>query len=146
MTLGDDGQCKLVVIRGLKNRKQKPEGDAEQQALILASKDDSAGGEKELGSIQLTNIAPNQWHNLKLRFEGTKITALVDDKPVLNATDTLYSHGMAGLRAGGGKTKLSTPYFDNVLINAVNAPIPKPSTAALGRTPIYKQLSDKISP
>ncbi len=115
MKLGDDGQCRLVVVRGKKDKK-KLVGDAEQQALILAQKDDGAGGELELGSIQLPNIKPDEWHNLKLRFEGSVISGLVDDKTVITATNALYSHGMAGLMAGGEKKKLSTPYFDNLLI------------------------------
>ena len=135
--LGDGGQYQLVVIRGLKARKQKLEGDAEQQALLRAHQDDGEGGEKVLGTAQIPNIGPNQWHNLKLRFEGDGIMALVDDKPMLTATDTLYSHGMAGLRAGSGKTKLGTPYFDNVLIKAANAPTPKPTSATPGQSPIY---------
>ncbi|MFO1487707.1 MAG: galactosylceramidase [Verrucomicrobiota bacterium] len=138
LTLGDDGQCRLEVIRGLKGRRQKLEGDAEQQALILAQKDDNEGGAKELGSLRLTHIAPGQWHNLKLRFAGANLTALVDDQPVLRAVDALYSHGMAGLQAGGGKTTLSTPYFDNVLINRLNSPVPKPSIPAPAQTPIYR--------
>ena len=137
-TLSDEGNCHLVVIRGLKRDRKKLEGDAEQQALIKAGRDDSEGGEKELGSAQVSNISSNQWHNLKLRFEGTKITASIDDKPVLIADDPLYSHGMAGLRAGSGKKNLSTPYFDNVLIKGLNGPTPKPTSALPGQSPIYK--------
>jgi galactosylceramidase len=134
---GDDGQCRLVVIRG-KKEKKKAVGDAEQQALIKAGKDDSEGGEKVLGTVPLPSVGSNQWHNLKLRFEGSTITGLVDGKPVLSATDTLYSHGMAGLMAGPqDKKKLSMPYFDNVLIKAVNGPVPKPSSPAPGQSPIY---------
>lgn len=136
LQLGDDGQCRLVVIRGKKEKQAV--GDAEQQALLKAGKDDSEGGEKELGSVQLANIGSNQWHNLKLRFEGSTITALVDEKSVLSATYPLYSRGMAGLMAGGERKKLSTPYFDNVLIKAINAPRPKPSVLAPGQLPIYK--------
>lgn len=138
MTLSDSGECRLVVIRGLKRDKKKLEGDAEQQALIKAGRDDSEGGELELGRIQIPDIGANQWHNLRLRFEGSVITALVDSKPVLTATNNLYSHGMAGLRAGNGKTKLSQPYFDDLLINAVNAPTPKkPTAASRDQIPIY---------
>jgi galactosylceramidase len=136
LKLGANGQCKLVVVRGKKDKK-KPVGDAEQQALLKAQKDESEGGEKELGTVQLSNIGPNQWHNLKLRFEGSTITGLVDDKPVLNATDSLYPRGMAGLTAGGEKKILSTPYFNNVLIKPINAPVPRPSSAAPGQSPIY---------
>ena len=62
----------------------------------------------------------------------------MDDKPVLSVTDTLYSHGMAGLLAGGGEQKkLSTPWFDNLLIKAVNAPTPKPTALTPEQSPIY---------
>ena len=140
-TLSDDGNCHLVVIRGLKRDRKKLEGDAEQQALIKAGRDDSEGGEKELGSVQVSNISSNQWHNLKLRFEGNTITGLVDDKTVLTATDPLYSYGMAGLRAGSGRKNLSTPYFDNLLIQGLNDPTPKPTPAVSGQSPIYKSAS-----
>jgi galactosylceramidase len=139
LTLGDDGQCHLVLIRGLKRNPNKLEGDVEQQTLIKAGKagDDSEGGPKELGTVQLPNIGPDQWHNLKLRFEGTTITGFVDDKPVLTATDNVYAHGMAGLRAGEDKNKLCTPYFDNLLIKAINAPVPTPSQPLPAQSPIY---------
>ncbi len=139
LTLGDDGQCHLVLIRGLKRNPNKLEGDVEQQALIRAGKagDDSEGGPKELGTVQLPNIRPDQWHNLKLRFEGTNITGFVDDKPVLTATDNVYGRGMAGLRAGEDKNKLCTPYFDNLLIKAINAPVPNPSQPLPAQSPMY---------
>ncbi|HEY3761183.1 MAG TPA: galactosylceramidase [Verrucomicrobiae bacterium] len=137
LELNGDGRCRLVVIRG-KVDKKKLTGDAEQQALIKAGKDDSTGGELELGSVQLPNISPDQWHNLKIRFAGSTITGLVDGAPVLSATNELYSHGMAGLLAGGDKKRFSTPYYDNVLINDLNAPMPKPSSAQPGQFPIYR--------
>lgn len=139
LTLGDDGQCQLVLIRGLKRNPNKLEGDVEQQALIKSGKagDDSEGGPKELGVVQLPNIGSNQWHNLKLRFDGTIITGFVDDQPVLSATNNVYARGMAGLRAGAEKKKLSTPYFDNLLIKPINGSVPKPSSAASGQSPIY---------
>jgi galactosylceramidase len=45
---------------------------------------------------------------------------------------------MAGLKAGGGKKNLSTPYFDNLLIKGIGAPIPKPASENDGQTPIYQ--------
>lgn len=138
LTLGDTGECRLVVIRGLKADRKKLEGDAEQQARIKAGRDDRDGGELVLGTNHLAGISSNQWHNLKLRFEGVTITGLVDDQPVLTVTNNLYPRGLAGLRAGSGKVKLSTSYFDNVLIKAVNAPAPKPSSPMPGQTPIYE--------
>jgi galactosylceramidase len=134
--LGADGLCRLVVVRG-KPDKKKAVGDAEQQRLIAAAKDDGEGGEKELGRIQLPGVGADRWHNLKIRFEGATITALVDDRPVLTAKNELYGHGMAGLLAGQDKTRTSTPWFDNLVIKAVNAPLPPPSVPAAGQTPIY---------
>ncbi|HEY1661340.1 MAG TPA: galactosylceramidase [Verrucomicrobiae bacterium] len=136
LQLSDDGQCRLVVVRG-KTDKKKLVGDAEQQALIRKQNASDEGGEKVLGSIQLSKIGPKQWHNLKLRLAGSTIIGLVDGKPVLSATNTLYAHGMAGLMAGGDAKKLSTPYFDNVLVNPLNAPVPSPSPALPGQSPIY---------
>ena len=136
LELRADGQCRLVAIRG-KESKKKIIGDAEQQSLIKAADDDSTGGEKVLGTVLLAGIHPNEWHNLKLRLEGSVITGCVDEKVVLSATNSLYASGMAGLMAGKEAEKFSTPYFDNLLINAVNAPIPGPSSALPGQTPIY---------
>jgi galactosylceramidase len=97
LDLGHDGECRLVVIRGAKD------------------KDNPEGGEKMLGSARIPGIHAKEWHKLKLRFNGSTITGFVDGKTVLRATDTLYSRGMVGLMTGGGK-KLSMPYFDNLLI------------------------------
>ena len=97
LELGHDGECRLVVIRGPKD------------------KDNPEGGEKMLGSARIPGIHAKEWHKLKLRFDGSTITGFVDGKPVLRATDTLYSRGMVGLMTGGGK-KLSMSYFDNLLI------------------------------
>ncbi|MBB5349892.1 galactosylceramidase [Haloferula luteola] len=136
LELGADGQCRLVVIRG-KTDKKTLVGDAEQQAAIAAAKDDSEGGEKELGKATVPGVQPGGWHQLMLRFEDSTITALVDGKPVISATDDLYEHGMAGLLAGARKKTLSMPYFDNLQIKAVGTPTPDPSTALPGQSPIY---------
>jgi len=97
LELGHDGECRLVVIRGPKD------------------KDNPEGGEKVLGSARIPGIHAKEWHKLKLRFNGSTITGFVDGKTVLRATDRLYSRGMVGLMTGGGK-KLSMSYFDNLLI------------------------------
>jgi galactosylceramidase len=48
---------------------------------------------------------------------------------------------MAGLMAGGDKKKLSTPYFDNLLIKGVNDRVPNPTAFDLNMTPIYANLA-----
>lgn len=134
--LTDGGECRLVVVRGKKDKK-KAVGDAEQQRLVAASKDDSEGGEKVLATVQLPDIRSNQWYNLMLRFEGVIITALVDGKPVLKVEDKLYPQGMAGLLAGQDKRRVSTPWFDNLGIKPVGATWPKPTKFSADQQPLY---------
>jgi galactosylceramidase len=126
------------VIRGKKDKK-KAVGDAEQKALINAQKDEEEGGEKVLASAQLPSIHPGQWHRLTLGFYGSSIKARVDEEEVLSATDSLYDQGMAGLLAGPQAAgKLSTPYYDNIMLRAVNGPPPPPASAAPGQSPLYR--------
>lgn len=101
LQLNHNGDCRLVLIKGQKDT-ENPEG-----------------GESVLGAIRLNNTQMNQWHNLTLRFDGSNITALVDGKAVLRATDTTYARGMVGLMTGSGK-KLSMSYFDNLLIRGLS--------------------------
>ena len=136
MQLGDDGLCKLVVVRG-KVDKKKLIGDAEQQAFIKNSKDEGEGGEKVLASVKLSGISSGKWYNLKLRFKGNEIIGFIDDKQVLKANDDLYGHGMAGLFAEKYQDKVSTPYFDNLRIAEVGTRHLKPTAAFHGQTPIY---------
>jgi galactosylceramidase len=140
LQLDDKGLLRLVAIRGKKDKK-KLVGDAEQQALIKAGKDNGEGGEKVLASTQLPNIAPGQWHQLKLQFKGDRITGFVDGKPALSETDTLYSKGMAGLLAGASGKKLSMPYFDELVINRLTGGRVAASSALRGQTPIYPAAS-----
>lgn len=139
LELGDDGLCQLVVVRGEVDKK-KVVGDAEQQALIRAQNDASVGGEKILGSAKLTGKAVKKWHRLTLRFSGTTVTGLIDGKPVVKATDTMYARGMAGLIAGRDKLRLSTPYYNNLLINKLDGATPPPTAALPGQTAIYGAL------
>lgn len=62
----------------------------------------------------------NQWHNLKLRFEGEKITVLVDGVETLSATDNEHQRGVAGFITGGEGNGRNTALFDNLLIGSVN--------------------------
>lgn len=136
LELDENGLCRLVLTRGKKDKKALT-GDAEQQALIKKQNDESEGGEKVLGEIKLSGISHRQWHQLKLRFSGSDISASVDGNQVIKVTDVTYTHGMAGLIAGGGK-KLSTPYYDNLLINELSGSVPKPTLPVEGIQPLYK--------
>ncbi|MCA9240137.1 MAG: hypothetical protein KDA37_08060, partial [Planctomycetales bacterium] len=135
--LYSDGVCRLVVTRG-KRAKKELVGDAEQQATIAGSKDDSEGGEKELATVQVRGVGPGEWHNLMIRFEGSQLSAFVDGKEVLIATDELYDQGMAGLLAGQHGARTSTPWFDNLTINEAGTPTPEPTPPAQGQAPLYR--------
>lgn len=115
LELSAGGDLRLVAIRG-KSDKKKLVGDAEQQALIRASHDDSEGGEKVLATFHAEGAGPDQWHRLGLRFQGDRITGLLDGKVVMTATDDLYDHGMAGLLAGADGNVVSRPWFDTLAI------------------------------
>jgi hypothetical protein len=56
---------------------------------------------------------------------------------VLSTTNSLFTHGMAGLVTGDARTR-NTACFDNLLVNAVGAAIPQPTVFAKNQTPIYK--------
>jgi len=140
LQLGHDGALRLVAIRGKKDKK-KAVGDAEQQALIRAMNDTSEGGEKELAAGRVAGVKAGQWHTLTLRFAGNRITGLVDGKQQLAASDDLYGAGMAGILAGAYKDKdedkLSTAWFDNLVIKAAGGNIPAPSKAMAGQQALY---------
>lgn len=137
LKLSDSGQCDLVVVRGKKDKKALV-GDAEQQALIKKGLDKGEGGERTLASVIVPGIEANQWHNLKLRFKGTEITAFVDGKAMMMVQDHHYAHGMAGLMAEHLKDRSSTSYFDNLLITAPEATKPSPTKATSAQSPIYR--------
>lgn len=135
----DRGNCSIVVCRG-KVDKEKLEGDAEQQALIKSGKDKGLGGEEVVAQCRVDGLAACSWHNLKLRFEGTEITAFVDGKEVLRTTDDYAQHGMAGLMATKRETSVSTPYYDNFVVSPIgnNASLPIEPKTFEGIQPLYE--------
>lgn len=118
LQIDDKGGCQLVVVRG-KVDKKKLVGDLEQQAYILAHGDNSVGGEKTLANVKIKKFAPKKWHNLRLRFEGNVIKAYVDGRLVAQVSDSLYSHGMAGVFARQFEKRTSTPYYDNLKVKGL---------------------------
>ena len=84
----------------------------------------------------LKDFSTNQWHNVKLQFAGDIITGFVDGAPILRATNSLFSRGMAGLVTGGAKTR-NTAFFDNLSINALGAASNQPTAFNKRRRPIY---------
>lgn len=135
LKLDDRGKCSLVVTRGKLDKKELI-GDAEQQAFILARADSEAGGEYLLDEATIEGVRPNEWHSLKLRFEGDRITGYLDSRKVVQATSAQYPKGMAGLIAPLHERSVSTPYFDNLKIS----PLTEIHTAHT--LPVVKPLYD----
>ncbi len=144
LEMNDRGLCRLIVSRGKKN-KNVPDGDAEQQAFLRAHKDAHPGGELVLNSVQLTSIHAGTWHTLKLVFKGSTIIGLVDGRQVLTAADSLYATGMAGLMAGGDEKALSTPFYDNLLIQKEDGSVPPATSPQPGQSAIYPPARNNAS-
>ncbi|MDN3241226.1 hypothetical protein [Glycomyces tritici] len=132
LELSADGTCRLALVNG-KEDKAELVGDAEQQAIIAAANDRDPGGERTLASAALDAPGP-RWHRLALRFEGTRITGLVDGEPVLTAEDATHAHGMAGLLARAGSA-YSTASFADLVVKDIGADDPEPFTDAA--QPLY---------
>ena len=72
----------------------------------------------------------NQWHNLKLCFEGIAISAFIDDQHLTTVYDVKYDSGMAGLGSGWNNAM-----FDNFHVKPLTTTMPQPAN------PKYKNLA-----
>ena len=144
MKLDEQGNCSLVITRGKLDQKELI-GDKEQQEAIRARKDVERGGEHILAQANLlaqdggkegTSYAL-QWHNLKLRFAGDRISGYVDGKLAVSATSGHYKKGMAGLIAPLGQRHVSTPYFDNLRIAPIGSQKASTPLPAQNILPLY---------
>ena len=106
-------------------------------SLYVATQEPSAVAGNLLATGKVGGVAGRQWHNVKLRFSGTTITAWVDGVQVLHANDGTYPRGMAGLITGGDADSRNTACFDNFLVNAVGAAPPKVTVFAADQLPMY---------
>jgi len=136
MKLDGQGKATLILTRGKRDQKELI-GDKEQQALILARKDVEIGGEYTLDEADISGVAPCQWHNLKLRFEGDLIMGYVDGKQAVQATSGHYGKGMAGLIAPLIGRSVSTPYFDNLSIKPLGRTKPQGNPSLPLIKPLY---------
>jgi len=128
MRLAVDGTCALYAATGLSGRGGGGGGGARGGGTAAGT---------QLATGKADNVAGNQWHNVKLRFSGATITGFVDDAQVLSVTNNLYAAGMAGLVTGGENNARNTALFDNLIVNTVGGPKPKP-TVFPDAKPLYK--------
>jgi len=112
-------------------------------ALYIADQHLKGTRDKQLTAGEVKGFKAEGWHNVKLRFEGSKLTMLVDDVAVINAQDATFAHGMAGLITGGEGKARNTALFDNLVINRVNGAAVKPTAFPQDGHPIYAPKGHK---
>lgn len=106
-------------------------------SIVLASDQIKGTRDRPLAMGVVPGWKAAGWHTVMLRFQGAKLTMLVDGQAVLTANDHTYPAGLAGLITGGNHDARYTALFDNLTVNRVNGgPVP-PTVFAQDRTPIY---------
>ena len=68
--------------------------------------------DKELASGRV-ELGKNPWHNMAMRFAGSKITLAVDGTEVTTGEDNTFAAGMAGLGTGWNCAR-----FDNFAVRS----------------------------
>ena len=106
-------------------------------SIVLASDQIKGTRDRALTTGRISGWKSGGWHTVMLRFEGAKITMLVDGAAVLSAVDHTYPHGMAGLITGGDHDTRYTALFDNLTINRVNGGAVRPTVFSQDHAPIY---------
>ena len=106
-------------------------------ALYIANERLKGTRDQQLAAGEVKGWNGDGWHNVKLRFEGSKIMMLVDGAAVVSAEDGTFGHGLAGLITGGEGNARNTALFDNLIINRVNGAAVEPTVFAQDRHPLY---------
>jgi galactosylceramidase len=112
-----------------------PDGGCE---LYVANQRLKGSRERQLAAGSAKRWRWNQWHNLKLRFSGSKISGFVDGAAVLSVDDNTFGSGLAGLATGGEGSARNTAMFDDLMISSIDAGKPPPTVFVQDGYPIYK--------
>lgn len=92
-----------------------------------------SGNSLSSGQATLTG----QWHNVKLRFQGSAITGFIENKQVTSVNNTSHTRGMVALYTGDPNGTWNTAMFDNLLVNTVGGSVPNPTVFPQDSTPPY---------
>jgi galactosylceramidase len=106
-------------------------------AIFIADEHLKGSHDKQLAAGAVKDWKVDGWHNVKLRFEGSKLTMLVDGDAVVSADDGTFQHGLAGLITGGQFSVRNSALFDNLLIDRANSPAAEPTVFVQDSYPIY---------
>jgi hypothetical protein len=84
---------------------------------IDGEKDKKLKDETVLAQGKVSALGVNSWHNLRLTFQGSTITAEIDHVAVKTIADASYAKGMAGI----GTVSYVLAEFDNFKVEPVSA-------------------------
>lgn len=103
---------------------------------LFVTSGNNAGTSLASGTVVLSG----QWHNVKIRFQGSAITGFINNTQVCSITNTSYNRGMAGLVTGDLAAGRNTALFDNLIVNTVNGTAPQPTVFPQDTAPPYAFL------
>jgi galactosylceramidase len=106
-------------------------------ALYEADQRLSGAHERQLAVGNVAKWQWHRWHNVTLRFVGTRITVLIDGAEVLTGEAKNFDHGLAGLITAGEGDDRHTALFDNLIVKPVGADRPEPTAFSQDQTPMY---------
>jgi galactosylceramidase len=107
-------------------------------SLFISTQNENVAVGVKLADATIPKFSAQKWHNLKLQFSGDTISGFMDGVKVLSVKNSVYTKGMAGLMTGTDPKLRNTAFFDNLIINKVNGPVPRP-VLFNNISPIYKK-------
>ena len=136
-------QAGTVTLLGRANTQTRPQNRQAAYQLRISDKGawsivkhTTSNTSTTLTSGSHAALGLNTWHNIKLGFSGSAITATLDGATLGTANDSSYVRGQAGL----GVVGYQTDQFDNFAVTANDGPTPP---AGGGTGPIVGQESGR---
>lgn len=106
-------------------------------ALYVADQRIKGSRDRQLVIANISHWRWNRRHNVKLRFQGSRISCLIDSAVVLAIDDKTFSKGMVGLISGGEGNGRNSAVFDDLVINEPGGQLPAPTLFPQDNQPIY---------
>jgi glycosyl hydrolase family 59/ricin-type beta-trefoil lectin protein/glycosyl hydrolase family 59 (putative galactocerebrosidase) len=114
-------QAGTVTLLGRANTQQRPQSHQAAYQLRISNtgawsiaKHTTSNTTTTLASGTRTALGTNSWHNIKLGFSGTQITASADGTTLGTVNDSSYGSGQVGV----GVVGYQTDQFDNLTVTA----------------------------
>jgi hypothetical protein len=129
-------QAGTVTLLGRANTQLRPQNRQAAYQLRISNtgawsitKHTTTNADTTLTSGTRPALGLNSWHNVKLGFSGTQITATLDGATLATVNDGSYLTGQIGL----GVVGYQTDQFDNLTVTPNAGPTPPPETVGVLR-------------